>query len=480
MRLSKLQLKRFKTFHEEEIELGRITLLTGANSSGKTSILQSLCAITQGREGIGFPFDFRLNGPLVRLGDFRNVINGHSVKGSFDIGIEVEHEGELLSVRGTYKAAEEGGTVATRAIELEDHRSSLNISWNQKQQAFFLEYKKGTDSSGPYQLKDLFSASAHDLGFDAVTALTRVITSTHTRTRTTDSVLHEAVKTTNFDVDKFQAFLLQQEQELQKGKIRLTAGSFAEAHAEVRKLFLAESTISRVKQKVARALRQVAYVGAVRAHPLRYYAASTSITGFDPYGEGVSLRLAQWKESNKERFNAVKDALIQLELATDLRAETNLGEFVQVRITPKDRKYTDTIADVGFGISQVLPIVVADIGLGAEGTLLINQPEVHLHPSSQALLGNYFAGRVSTRQYVIETHSEYLVTRFRILVAQKKLRPEDVSLYFVMPGPDNSGKLARRIHIAENGDLIDPPKEFFRTYIADSYELALNSFGDSE
>jgi predicted ATPase len=162
-----------------------------------------------------------------------------------------------------------------------------------------------------------------------------------------------------------------------------------------------------------------------------------------------------------------------------LSAEVNLGEFVQVRVTPKDRKYTDTIADVGFGVSQVLPILVTDVGLGRQGTLLINQPEVHLHPASQALLGNYFSSRIHSRQYVIETHSEYLITRFRILVAKKKLRPEDINLYFMMPEADKDGRLLRRIQIGSQGELIDPPKEFFRTYISDSYDLALSAFPET-
>jgi hypothetical protein len=300
------------------------------------------------------------------------------------------------------------------------------------------------------------------------------------RTRTTDSVLQESIKSTDFNIEKFEELWRQQEQELKKGKIRLTSSSFGEAITEVRKLPPVSSAINRAQRRMGRALRQVSYVGAVRALPLRYYAASTATSGFDPYGEGVSLRLALWKESNKDRFTAVKDALIQLELATELNAETHLGEFVQVRITPRDRKHTDTIADVGFGVSQILPMLVADVALGKEGVLLVNQPEVHLHPSSQALLGNYFSSRIQSRQYVIETHSEYLITRLRILIAKGRLRPEDVSLYFMMPQPDSEGRLVRRINIGSDGALLDPPDEFFRTYISDSYELALSSFEEQE
>jgi predicted ATPase len=193
----------------------------------------------------------------------------------------------------------------------------------------------------------------------------------------------------------------------------------------------------------------------------------------------VSLRLARWKQGARHRFAAVRDALVQLELATELNVQTHLGEFVQVRIKPKERKYADTIADVGFGVSQVLPMLVSDAALPPESVLLVNQPEVHLHPSSQALLGEYFSQRIGSRQYVIETHSEYLITRLRILIARKKLRPEDVNLYFVMPTPSEDGTLIRHIRLDEAGGFIDPPKEFFRTYITDSYELALSSFPES-
>lgn len=478
MRLKKLVLTKFKTFAQEQIDFAPITLLTGANSSGKTSVLQALCAITQARDaGTPFPFDLQLNGPLARLGDFQNVINGHSATGSFGLTLEFVDRGEAHEIGGTYRKAEEGGGAVTRAIRLSDRRATAEIVWNQKAQAYFLEYQPKDSSSSSASALELLSGIGPLDWMNAVR--TSESEASSSKGRTTDTVFQDAAKKTNINLDELVAFFREQEQELRKGKIKLTASRFEDAMTEVRKLPPVSAAISRAQNRVGRALRQLAYVGAVRALPLRYYAVSSPVLGFDPYGESVSFRLARWKQSARNRFNAVKDALVQLELATELNAETHLGEFVQVRIKPKDRKHTDTIADVGFGVSQVLPMIVADAALSSEGVVLVNQPEVHLHPSSQALLGNYFAQRIESRQYVIETHSEYLITRLRILVARKKLRAEDVNLYFMMPAPDASGTSVRRIEIDESGRLVNPPKEFFKTYITDSYELALSSFPET-
>src|SRR5262249_6761432 len=138
--------------------------------------------------------------------------------------------------------------------------------------------------------------------------------------------------------------------------------------------------------------------------------------------------LYEWKRHDHKKFRELILLIEMLKLATKVEAKSSLDEILRLNIQPFLHKDRFSIADVGFGISQVLPVLMADVALPKDSTLAVNQPEVHLHPSSQAMLGNYFASRLDRRNYIIETHSEYLINRLRLLVVKGDLATEDVSI----------------------------------------------------
>ena len=134
------------------------------------------------------------------------------------------------------------------------------------------------------------------------------------------------------------------------------------------------------------------------------------------------------------------------------------------------------MADVGFGISQFLPIIVADLQLSYKSTLIMSQPEIHLHPSVQANLGNYLVKQVKEKEksYIVETHSEYLLNRMRLLIVQGEIQPEDVAVYYFENSIKN-GSVAHRIEFTKQGQILNAPKGFFDTYMIDTMDIALNA-----
>ena len=131
------------------------------------------------------------------------------------------------------------------------------------------------------------------------------------------------------------------------------------------------------------------------------------------------------------------------------------------------------VPDVGVGISQILPVVVAALDPGRPGITAIEQPELHLHPRIQVELGDLFASQAAKGGiFLIETHSEHLLLRFMKRMRQTydstvgngtpKMRPEDIAVYFVEIEPDGDHTLIREMPLNERGDLVEAwPGGFF-------------------
>ncbi|RWI86972.1 MAG: DUF3696 domain-containing protein, partial [Mesorhizobium sp.] len=138
------------------------------------------------------------------------------------------------------------------------------------------------------------------------------------------------------------------------------------------------------------------------------------------------------------------------------------------------------ICDVGFGCSQVLPVLVAGIelahrarqGSSATPILMVQEPEIHLHPNAQAALGSFFASLSRLRSQVfIETHSDSLVLRVATHVAAGDISRENVRIFYVqdVDGPNR----VTPIQISDNGSFEPPwPGGFFPQRQAESFELA--------
>ncbi len=119
------------------------------------------------------------------------------------------------------------------------------------------------------------------------------------------------------------------------------------------------------------------------------------------------------------------------------------------------------LTDVGFGVSQVLPVLVLLYYVPEGSIVLMEQPEIHLHPSVQSGLGDVMLEVAKTRdvQIVVESHSEHLLRRFQRRVAEEKIPSSDLRLYFVHT---NHGEAElSNLQLNEWGEIENWPDEFF-------------------
>ena len=144
------------------------------------------------------------------------------------------------------------------------------------------------------------------------------------------------------------------------------------------------------------------------------------------------------------------------------------------------RKYAHTLKgpmrnliDVGYGVSQAIPVLTELLRKDCSPILLLQQPEVHLHPSAQAALGSLFCNIAGPeRQLVVETHSDHLLDRVRMEIRDGTgaLRPDDVSVLFF-----ERGELDVQIHslrIDKDGNVLDAP-ETYRSFFLEETTRSL-------
>ncbi|MFT4157352.1 MAG: DUF3696 domain-containing protein [Microbacterium sp.] len=126
-----------------------------------------------------------------------------------------------------------------------------------------------------------------------------------------------------------------------------------------------------------------------------------------------------------------------------------------------------SLADVGYGVSQVLPIITECVG-STRDVICIEQPELHLHPRLAGQLAELLVETVARGSQVIaETHSESILLRVRRLVRGRALQPEDVAVLYVENAGAGGAKVSR-LRLGEQGQLLDPwPTGFFDDGLAD-------------
>ena len=197
----------------------------------------------------------------------------------------------------------------------------------------------------------------------------------------------------------------------------------------------------------------------IRTRPLRTYDPIKATVS--PEGSHVPLFLASSVRS--EGWEDLADTLESFGHHSGLFAKvdvrqlgTNESDPFQVQIHVGGKAVN--LIDVGYGVSQALPIIVDCLRGESGGIFLLQQPEVHLHPRAQAELGSFLGvlAKQQNKRFVIETHSDYLVDRIRMDIRDKKgITPEDVALlYFERK---NGEATIHRLELDEQGNIVNAP-----------------------
>ncbi|MEA5486646.1 MULTISPECIES: DUF3696 domain-containing protein [Pseudanabaena] len=215
------------------------------------------------------------------------------------------------------------------------------------------------------------------------------------------------------------------------------------------------------------------YLSPLREYPKRTYQWSGERPqNVGKYGELTVAALLASRKKDAEVEISVAKSLKDLGLIYGFRLNRimpNRGDYeILVQKSPNSAEVG--ITDVGFGVSQVLPILVLCYYAPKGATLIFEEPETHLHPSAQAGLADIFIEVIKTRniQIIIESHSEHLLRRLQRRMAEEKdgFTNDDAALYFCKMNDQGDSELVT-LDIDDYGNICNYPEGFFGDEMGD-------------
>ena len=439
--LTEYQLTNFKAFGETvTIPIRPITLIFGPNSSGKSSILQSLRLFKQSFEKNPKLESITHKGGYIDTGGFKEFIHGHDETRNF-------------SIRMTYD-----GLVKTAASMSDD---------------LWCDYFSGQHPEMPSEYKIEADQDDHDIFYDAFAEIKfnrlAILKSFQLDASTQKIPLqYESIFLGDDSLDLFLEriagddwHLIHDHECLKKILEYLNGLHIPNRLAAIYKYMaeeLLEGTFSSIE-----------YIPPLRDYPLRYYDLNEPSEYLNLHTNPENFaKTNEWLQ--RLGTGCILDQIESWNVIYEL-SKTLVG--IAPRIINRDSKTRSSIADVGFGISQLLPIITKSMAL-KNSNILIEQPEIHLHPALQAEMGDLFINSALGEQkntFLIETHSEHLLLRImrrmRETFNDKLLNnnalpvtPKDVAILFVQP--NGAASSVRQLELDEEGQLLDPwPGGFF-------------------
>jgi hypothetical protein len=203
------------------------------------------------------------------------------------------------------------------------------------------------------------------------------------------------------------------------------------------------------------------FIGPLRDIPKRIYADTTQTKwdGDAVAGEIVPAMLAQ----DEVLLAQVNRWLMRLGVDYEvevLRAGIPGYFSLRLRDARSSEPHAACFADVGFGISQILPILVAGLS-GKDAIIMIEQPELHIHPRLQAELGTFFAECIKERghQFIVETHSEHIMLRMQRLIRNRMLEVKSVAVRYVRR--NTTGSTIEPLVVNGSGEFVEGWPEGF-------------------
>jgi predicted ATPase len=454
--IKKIRIRNFKAFQDSgEIEIKPITVLIGANSSGKSSIMQALLVLRQTMESRDTEVPLHVVGDYVDLGSYVDCVYQHRIAEKHQAFLSLDFALELGLSGAFWRYRVPSGILDAVSKKLDFQRMEVSTAfgYNKKARTIYLRNFRVKDTNDTVALHVRANASGQVLEArsEAVAA---------------DFSSKAVVKSFSKNLHRLK-FFYEYRQRVRLSKIP----SRDQSYAEERQLGAFTSACYDAAQ---REFAGVFYLGPLRRRTQRF----NPITGETPQDVGfegenaLKVVYRDFKASKKQSIRLVgklRHWLKRFNVASDLKVVTLPGNHFTLNIVDSNNNATVNLCDVGFGVSQVLPIIVEGFYAPKDSMILVEQPEIHLHPALQSELADLLmAFSMENKIVVLETHSEHLLLRLQKRIAEGKLDPARVAIYFVKS--TSNGSVVQRIDLNQYGQFVNWPAGFFEEDIEEGLD----------
>jgi predicted ATPase len=422
--ITSISLGNFRAFKSVDVPLSKLNIFVGPNNSGKSSIISAVNLIAQNIRTGTQEFTLALNGPYAELGTFYDAVHGHSAKPIMHIGFQIDE----------YKY---------------DYR------YRYRPQRREIELVRADISGGGFSYQYM----------------------------TGDSGAIQTISSKLYSIDGYQP----------KQRARIYGFSFAHSLSQYSYKQLVDErnleTYQRLREFMFRSMYTLERhfsvfdsVGAFRAAPQRtYHYTGEAPSSVGKQGENFAQMLASSAASRSRLvISVIRSAakwFVESGVARDVKIKPLTNRHFEIIVEDQTGSRSNII-DSGFGCSQALPVLAGGFNLvrsrrpGTSATFVVQEPEIHLHPTAAAHMGTYFKDlALAGVQCFVETHSENIVLRVARHVALGELSPDDVKIYWVSA---NTGKHeVTALPLRHDGTFEKPwPEGFFPTRSDETLLLA--------
>lgn len=430
--IKSIRIKNFKSLRDTgNLDIKPITLLIGPNSSGKSSLIQFIILLKQTADSRLIESPILLNGDYIELESYKNIIYKHDTKNTLEFSftldkMEKRHERFFSGIKFYTKLSGVGRKIRVlqfKIINSDNHQRILSMKWDAKKRK--------------YSLEGLFS------------------------NKIVKRVKKEIV------VTKFYAYIfgirlsyMDYFKNIENNVLKEEIDERWETYADI---------IENTKYLDTLLAEGIYYLGPLRKYPERHYpvtGATMKDVGFR--GEKTIEILAHDKKLLKkvEYWMKIFGMANSVKICSLQRKKT----LVELRLEDPKQLLSINLYDMGFGISQVLPIIVEGFYAPDNSLLIIEQPEIHLHPKLQAEMSDLLIEIAKNKKkLIVETHSEHLLLRLQRRVIEGKLKKDDIAIYFFKL--TKKGTTIRRIEFDEIGNFKNWPAGLFEEDVKESFAI---------
>lgn len=468
--LKSIGLENYKCFDKlrvddnDELEIAPLTILCGVNSSGKSSILKSLLMLKQSFEKIYDSNSVIFNGELTLNGTYKDVVTNHKI--SNHIVLSNSFKIENSNFLSTY----EKNIIKdlNRVFGINDTIDIVYVN-------FSIELKKKTSE----KLILDNSINVYTINIVAKLKNSESINSTIVVKNTIDDKYEITLETNKPNSINaifhdcschFSGLVL----------INLYYNSYS---CEKTNLTEALSFIYSTFKIIPLQYKGIKYIAPLRNEPNRIYTLSQERTNVGLYGEYTPQIIYEYRKEpinfvippTEDIFKTTRDRKSLLEHLNEWCKYLNIDP---IALPDNNERNIETLkmevgnsnfVDVGFGVSQILPILTTCCLMKWHETLILQQPEIHLHPKMQMNFADFILATAYTgRNLIIETHSDHIINRLLRRIMENPKLKNKVKFYFI---DKNSNPTISSIEIDEVRGFVNAPEDFFSQFGNESSKI---------